>query len=321
MTKTIKMDPSIECARLPKPDGFRNVSTSIGDSGEAIRLWVREAEADAVFATESRAGASIGKSRTEQTYSAKVLVTDAGGTIEHQLPSMTATFPMIQTLPDDELLVVAPRCQRFKNGTHEMNARVHDSKGSVKCEFCLGDGIEHTQADCDGHIWVGYFDEGIFGNCGWGESGDATPLGNSGLVCYDRLGNKVWSFAPPVGFDSIADCYALNVTKSGVWACYYTDFPIISIDSSWDVRGWVTALSGVRALAVSGNSVLAYGGYTENRKACKLLQLRDRKAEEVAEVQLRLPNGLDLGESNVIGRGGFLHVFTGDEWYRFSPET
>jgi hypothetical protein len=233
---------------------------------------------------------------------------------------MTATFPMVQTLPDGELLVVAPRCQRFKNGTHEMNAKVYDSNGTAKCEFCLGDGIEHTQADSDGHIWVGYFDEGIFGNYGWGGSGEAAPLGSAGLVCYDRRGNKIWGFDAPSGFDSMADCYALNVAKSGVWACYYTDFPFVCIDSSWHVRGWVTALSGVRAIAVSGNSVLAYGGYRENRAACRLLQFWDGEAEEVAEAQLRLPNGIEHHQCTVIGREGLLHVFTADEWYKFSPE-
>ena len=50
-------------------------------------------------------------------------------------------------------------------------------------------------------------------------------------------------------------------------------------------------------------------------------QLGDGKAEEVAEVQLRLPEGVELGQSTVIGRGELLHVFTGDEWYTFRPES
>jgi hypothetical protein len=293
----------------------------VGASGEAIRLWVPDAATDAIFETENRGGASIGKAHTEQTYSARVLVTTAFGTIEHRLPFVAATFPMVQTLPDDELLVVAPRCQRFKDGTHDLNAKVYNSNGTVKCEFCLGDGIEHAQADSGGKIWVGYFDEGIFGNNGWGGSGEAAPLGNAGLVCYDRHGKKVWSFDPPNGFESMADCYALNVAKSGVWACYYTEFPIVCIDSRWHFRGWVTDLRGVRAIAVSSEALLAYGGYGENRTACKFLRLQDGKAEEVSEVQLRLPEGLELNRSTVIGRGGLLHVFTADEWYKFSPES
>jgi hypothetical protein len=294
----------------------------VGGLGEAIRLWVKDAAEDVIFATEKQqSGASFPKTHTEQTYDARVLITTEWGTVEHELPFMAATFPLVQTLPSDDFLVVAPRCRRFKDGTHEMNARVYHSNGSIKCEFCLGDGIQHLQADSDGRIWVGYFDEGIFGNYGWGSLGGAKPLGNAGLVCYDRSGNKVWEFDAPSGFDSMADCYALNVGKGVVWTCYYTGFPVVSVDSGWHVRGWGTALRGVRELAVSGDSVLAYGGYGEHGTACKLLRLRDGRADEEAEVQLRLPEGVELHQSTVIGRGGLLHVFTGDEWHMFSPES
>jgi hypothetical protein len=175
MSANVELNPATMGVRLPRPVGFRNVSTSVGASGEAIRLWVNDAAGDSIFATEKQpSGASFPKTHTEQTYAATVLVTTEWGSVEHQLPFMAATFPMVQTLPGDEFLVVASRCQRFKDGTHEMNARVYHADGSIKREFCLGDGIEHVQVDSEGHIWVGYFDEGIFGNCGWGSRGGAT---------------------------------------------------------------------------------------------------------------------------------------------------
>jgi hypothetical protein len=86
------------------------------------------------------------------------------------------------------------------------------------------------------------------------------------------------------------------------------------------VRAWNTTLSGQRELAVSGESVLVYGGYSENRTDCKLLRLRNGLAEQVAQVKLRLPNHVELDRSTVVGRDRVLHVFTGDEWYMFSPE-
>jgi hypothetical protein len=181
----------------------------------------------------------------------------------------------------------------------------------------LGDGIEHVQADRAGRLWVGYFDEGIFGNFGWGTPGGATPVGVAGFVCYDRYGSKLWEFQPPQEFERIADCYALNVAEESVWACYYMDFPIVRIDSQRRIKVWTTSLSGPRELAVSGDAVLAYGGYGEKRQDCELLRLMDAKAEHVARVALHLPHSLDPNGSKVIGRGPFLHVFTSDEWYVF----
>jgi hypothetical protein len=87
-------------------------------------------------------------------------VSGSRGSNEIQLTDLTATFPRIEILPNNEILMVATRCQRFPDGTHEMNAKIFDSSGSLKREFLLGDGIEHVQADVRGNIWVGYFDEG-----------------------------------------------------------------------------------------------------------------------------------------------------------------
>jgi hypothetical protein len=272
-----------------------------------------------VFGTEEQPGwATFPKTHTEESYVAKVSITTAKDTTVRDLPLVTATYPLVQTLPGDNILVVAPRCQRSSDGTHELNARVYRANGSIENEFCLGDGIGHVQADNAGHLWVGYFDEGIFGNFGWGNSNGATPIGVAGLACFDGRGKKLWEFEPPQGLDSIADCYAMNVGENEVWACYYTEFPLVCIDSRHRVTAWATALSGPRELAVSGESVLVYGGYGDKKTDCRLLRLRDGRTEEVAEVALRLPHGLDPKTCTVIGRGRLLHLFAADEWYMFS---
>jgi len=234
-----------------------------------------------------------------------------------ELPLVTAIYPSVQTLPGDNILVVARRCQRSDNGTHELNARVYRPDGSLESEFCLGDGIEHVQADSAGRLWVGYFDEGVFGNFGWGTSHGATPIGVTGLVCFDVRGKKLWEFEPPPGFDSIADCYAMNVAEDAVWVCYYTEFPIVRVDSEHRATAWATGLRGPRELAVGKDYVLVYGGYGERRTNCSLVRLLDGRAEDAGEVVLRLPNGFDPKGSTVIGRGKLLHVLAGDEWYVF----
>jgi hypothetical protein len=67
-----------------------------------------------------------------------------------------------------------------------------------------------------------------------------------------------------------------------VWSCYYSGFPIVHIDSQQRVRAWETELSGTRALAVSGESVLVYGGYGENVSGVKLFSL---------STTIRIPDG------------------------------
>jgi hypothetical protein len=76
------------------------------------------------------------------------------------LTALTAVFPVVQPLPDGEVLVVGLR----SGGVHDVdNAAVYDRDGSVAREFRLGDGIEDVQTTRDGAIWVSYFDEGILG--------------------------------------------------------------------------------------------------------------------------------------------------------------
>lgn len=235
------------------------------------------------------------------------------------LSGLVATFPNIEVLSQDEILIVAPRCSRLKDGSHELNANVYGVDGAHRRSFLLGDGIEHVQCDSSGNIWVGYFDEGIFGNFGWNQ--ESGILGAAGLSCFSANGVKTWDFEPPHGFDSISDCYALNVTQHAVSVCYYTDFPIVRIDADYHVRAWKNEISGARTFAVDGDRVLLFGGYGDRRTSCALLDLNNDKADWVAEVTLAIPESVDLNQATVIGRGKELHVFSGDDWLRFSLDS
>jgi len=217
--------------------------------------------------------------------------------------------------PNGDTLVVATRCERFQDGTHELNATTYGTNGEVVRQFLLGDGIEHAQIDPSGNIWVGYFDEGVFGNYGWGHSNDR--FGAAGLSCFNDKGEKLWDFQPPAGCDSISDCYALNVSRDGTWVCYYTDLPLVRIDSKWNPRAWRTETSGGRELAVHGKHILHFGGYGEQRTSCRLLRLDEEAAQFVSQVTLLLPSEVDLSKS-VIGRDDKLHVFFNDSCYIFS---
>jgi hypothetical protein len=319
-TKNIELHPSGPPRRLPRPVGFKTASISVGLSGDVIRLLANEGSADALVARVEQPGwGSFPKTHTDKEYSSIFSVSGYSGSRETRMFGLTATFPQIEMLPDGEILVVASRCSRNPDGSHEMNAKVYDQDGRQAREFLLGDGINHVQTDAEGCIWVGYFDEGVFGNFGWQYAGG--PFGAAGLSCFNKSGQKMWDYEPPEGFDHIADCYALNVSSSGVWSHYYTGFPIARIDSNWRVRCWNTDFSGGRTFAVGNNKVLLYGGYSDRRTACNLLSLEDRNARLVAEVSLVLPREIDMTKDIVIGRDKGLHVFLGDDWYVFSIDS
>ena len=159
----------------------------------------------------------------------------------------------------------------------------------------------------------------MYGNFGWQQSDNR--LGAAGLSCFDKDGHKIWDYRPPEGFEFISDCYALNVSKVGPWAHYYTDFPIVSVDSHWQIRAWQSDLGGARNLAVGDRMALLYGGYGDRRTACGLLEFGDREATWIAEVSLALPEHVDRSKALVIGRDRELHLFSGDDWYVFSVDS
>jgi hypothetical protein len=142
-------------------------------------------------------------------------------------------FSFVQPLPGNRWLFVGSRLE----GPTDQNAHVLDHDAKHLYSFNAGDGIEHIQATTGGEIWVGYFDEGVFGE---GE------LSHSGLVCLSDTGAPLMRFwediAEPNHLPSIDDCYALNVADEGVWVSYYSAFPLVKLRSKTLLRAWVDCL-------------------------------------------------------------------------------
>ena len=306
--RDIALFPTEPGRELALHAGRTTLARAINGKGELLLLLVDATIAPALFAGSP----SVGE------YSAVLEISNSHGSQELQLTALNAKFPQVQVFPDGDILIVASRCQRFQDGSHEFNARVYDTAGKLQHEFLLGDGIEHVQIDRHGNIWVGYFDEGIFGNYGWGHGNDR--YGVAGLSCFDKQGRKLWDYQPPSGTDFISDCYALNVSKEGVWAYYYTDFPFVRVDNDWNVKAWNSETSGAREFAVHGNHILLYGGYGQEKTNCKLLRLEDGTAKLVGRVHMNLPDGQDLSMATVIGRDNVLHVVVDDNWFLFRPD-
>jgi hypothetical protein len=304
---------------LPRREGLHAVSKSVGARGEILWLCVAEPIVDLVFGRrKDPGGASFARVKTDSTYEALLMVLHGEAVREVHLHGLSATFPMVQLFADGAALLVAPRCECTGGGTGEINARVYDSNGGLEGEFLLGDGIQHVQIDSEDRIWVGYFDEGVYGNFGWGMGDGPAPIGAAGLLCFDRTGKKLWEYESPEGAGPIDDCYALNVSEAGAWAYYYSDFPLVHIDrKTMGVTAWSTPGGGGSAFATDGKRLLLYGGYGREKNPCRLFELHGDAAKLASKVSLTLPkgNGADL---RMMGRGDRLYLFAGDDCYTYS---
>lgn len=217
-----------------------------------------------------------------------------------------------QPLPRNRLLLVCSRCSFRGPDDFDKNGRIYSSQGHLVREILLGDGIQTVQTTAEGVIWTSYFDEGIFGNCGWGMS----PIGASGLIAWDDSGRKLYEFTPAEGLDYMCDCYALNVaSERDVWCDYYNQFPLVRIRDHRIDAVWKPNVRGSDAFAVSEQLALFCGGYKQ-RDNYSLLALRSSGENElVAKFELQDRAGNKLKVDRAVGRGSSLHLLQGARIY------
>lgn len=201
----------------------------------------------------------------------------------------------------------------------DRNAIFYDTDGQVAGEATVGDGIEHVAVARSGHIWIGYFDEGVYGNYGWGDAETAPSVGAAGLVRFSPDLEPDWRFPSHVDqpWGAISDCYALNVVGDTVWACYYTDFPVVRVEAG-TVTGWHNTIAhGIRALAVRDATVALFGGYGPDHDRLVVATLGQNRLHQAAEYRLVLPDGSPVPpDAQVVGRGPDLHLIVGLDRYR-----
>jgi hypothetical protein len=233
-----------------------------------------------------------------------------------KLAGRPVAYPLLELLPGGQILLVGARSRRFRDGTVEDNAHVFGPDGRHLRSFCLGDGIEHLGVDAAGTIWVGYFDEGVFGNLGWDE-----PIGAAGLVRFDDRGHRLWTYQPVAGTDQIVDCYALNVDARTVYAYYYSDFPLIQITDGRTHAYTPTPVRGARHLLVLRDQVVFVGQYNDplHLADCRLTGHPSRAGhvgggvDYLRQAVLHDPDGAPLHLYRPItARGGRLWVHAND---------
>lgn len=155
-------------------------------------------------------------------------------------------YSILQKLPDNHWLVA----NRNARGNHVKNGSIVDAYGKCTGRLALGDGIQQMQVTDSGAIWVGYFDEGVYG-------GD--PLSHSGFVGFDKDGSKTFDFlefAHQFQLEPISDCYAFNViSDSEIWMYYYAGNVLLKItDGVLDQK--IAGLPALSDFAIANDSIL-----------------------------------------------------------------
>jgi hypothetical protein len=293
------------------------VSASIGPSGEAVALWSTPPGRDALLARSVNAGgASFPDAAPGHPMAARVTFhTPNRTTGVVAIPALQVAHPDVQPLPDGRVVVVGARC-RWRPDGPDRNAVVYDPAGELLAEGTLGDGIEHMLTTPDGAIWVGYFDEGVYGNYGWGGRG-REPIGRPGIVRFTNDLQVAWRYGAEFGF--VMDCYALNVVGETAWACYYSEFPIVRMGAA-GVTGWHNQVRGPQALVVAGQTVALVGGYDSDHDRVVVGTLAGEHFQPQVHARLRLPGGVGVQAARLVGRGSELHVLAGTAWSKIALE-
>jgi hypothetical protein len=208
---------------------------------------------------------------------------------------------------DDGVLLVGAR-SRWRSEGPDRNAVVYGADGRERRRFLLGDGIEDVRSTRRGTLWVSYFDEGVFGNFGWGHPGPE-PVGAAGLIEFGAGGERLFSYDPTVaGTDSICDAYALGLDEGGAaWVYFYTEFPIVRVERG-RYRLWKTDTEGARALAVRNGYAFLFGDY-KRRNLGRIVKLEPNgRARVIEEVGIVDESGSPITGGLAYGVGAALYL-------------
>lgn len=277
------------------------VAFNVGPSGE---VYVLLAVDTLDYRTEDNGFASFAKIIPDSPQRYRVLIIRKGE-LELDLVVSGERFNIHEIQPlGSNLLLTCSRSQYRGEHDFDLNARVYSRDGVFLREFLLGDGIASIQTTRRGEIWTSYFDEGVFGNYGW-----HTPVGATGLVAWNEMGDKVYEYDAVGPVDAIVDCYALNVASDeDVWCYYYTDFPLVHLREKRIVATWTVPVSGSPAFCVANEHVLFAGGYKQD-DAFQLVRLASNGMSKlIGEFNLIGDDGTPVKPVRIIGRGAKLYV-------------
>jgi hypothetical protein len=190
----------------------------------------------------------------------------------------------------------------------EPNANRYDSAGRLVGRFRFGHMITGLSVDRADRVWIGYGDEGIFGD----------PLSAAGLSRYDgHTGERQWSYSAPAGISMISECWALNVGDEATWAyCEHLDNALVRVSSDDSCRMWTTDSGAASALVTDGRQVLLIGYLSRPvpRGLCEIWELGPDRLEKPRPV-IFVP-AVPLGFGSVFARGPIIYCVDGARVFR-----
>jgi hypothetical protein len=289
----------------PIPDGWHLLSLKVL-SGARLAMVGADTDLHAAWQSD-RAEKTVGEVfRLATRATGRMWVFQEGQLIEGISFPLLEPFPTLEQFPDGRWLIANTRSRGQGNG------RIFGANGLEERRIELGDGIGHIKIDDQQRIWVGWFDEGVFGNDNWRLPGLKWAPSAYGIAAFDDRGTLLTHAT----LESIADCYALNVVADEAWACTYTDFPIWQMRDGRE-RTWSTNLRGTSAIAVKYPHVLAAGGYQVEANRIVLLRLEQHTARSLGEWRLPFEMGSTSEVRMIDGRDDELHIVEGQQWHRW----
>lgn len=292
----------------PLPDGWHFVTYSIlsggqlaivGSDADLQHEWRRDVEGRVLGKPSEVAAEAAGRIWTFDG-----LAFIAGPTFALQTP-----FPVIDRFSDGRWLVAT---SRKWEGLFD---RIIADDGRELARLELGDGIMHLKIDGSDRIWVGWFDEGVFGNDGWRVPDLEWPPSAYGLAAFDSDGTVLRVSAGAEPEYQIADCYSLNVVGDAAWACTYPGLPISMSEDGGAFRWWKTSLPGSVALAIKTPLFLAAGGYGDDGDRVILGRLDGDQATALGEWRLPFKVGFSSSAEIADAREDCLHVVVDGVWH------
>jgi hypothetical protein len=212
------------------------------------------------------------------------------------IPFPLVTFPELDRFPDGRWLVASSLGKPKRE-----NGLFVAPDGRTLRSLPLGDAIEHLRCAPDGSIWIGYFDEGIFGE----------DLGAGGIAHFSTQGEPLWSYnkGKEVADSLVFDCYALALDGNDLWSCFYNDFPIVRVADGRETL-WANSVAGAKALAVDGEFVVLAGGYRDDATRLALLKLGQEEASLIGSYDVPEMANVELMQ----GRSSTIHFVGNGDW-------
>ena len=214
------------------------------------------------------------------------------------LPETSENFRFVQPIGQNQYLLVRANAK----SESDKNAHIYNAEGWLVRSFHAGDGIQDVQVTEAGQIWIGFSDEGVFGDL---------ELGQSGVVCLDEEGHPIFKYdaiAAQNGLLFMDDCYAINVAAHNeVWFYYYSDFPLVRlINRRFDCQWRNIPVTGSHGFAATKEQALFAGSYHKR----DWLFLVSLDTMEVKALQPVDSNGKPIAFEAAFGRGSRLYLVT-----------